>query len=120
MASVEEFGKACGIRNVVTVDPYNLDPTIATLRTALSSNEAWLIVSRAPCPLSTRKPVGSPRRVNQELCRKCKLCLKLGCPAIEWSNDEIRVNELLCGGCALCEKVCKDKAFASVPGACNE
>lgn len=120
MASVEEFGKACGLKNVVTVDPYDLEPTIVALRTALSSDEPWLIVSRAACPLATRKPVGSPRRVNQELSRKCKLCLKLGCPAIEWANDEIRVNELLCGGCALCEKVCRDKAFEPAAGACNE
>ena len=58
--------------------------------------------------------------MDQELCRKCKLCLKLGCPAIEWVNDEIHVNEMLCGGCALCEKVCKDGAFAIAQGACNE
>ena len=119
-ASVEEFGRACGMKNVATVDPYDLKATLETLRLALDSNQPWLIVSRSPCPLYTRKPVGPARRVNQELCRKCKLCLKLGCPAIEYINDEIRVNEILCGGCALCEKVCKDGAFGMAKGACDE
>ena len=121
-ASVEEFGRACGMKNIATVDPYDLKPTIETLRVALESSEPWLIVSRSPCPLYTKKNVGPARQVDQELCKKCKLCLKLGCPAIEYINDEIHVNEMLCGGCALCEKVCKDGAFAiaSARGACNE
>ncbi len=108
------------MKNIATVDPYDLQATIETLRTALDSNEPWLIVSRSPCPLATKKNVGPARRVDQELCRKCKLCLKLGCPAIEYVNDEIHVNEMLCGGCALCEKVCKDGAFEIAQGACSE
>ena len=120
-ATVEDFGRACGIRNIATVDPYDLKESIATIGKALESDEPWLIVARSPCPLHARKPVGSARQVNQELCRKCKACLKLGCPAIEWVNDEIRVNELLCGGCTLCEQVCKEGAIAiAAAGACHE
>ncbi len=119
-ASVEDFGRACGMKNIATVDPYDLKSTTETLRRALDSNEPWLIVARSPCPLAAKESVGPARRVDQELCRKCKLCLKLGCPAIEYVNNEIHVNETLCGGCALCEKVCKDGAFAIAQGGCNE
>jgi indolepyruvate ferredoxin oxidoreductase alpha subunit len=119
-ATVEDFGRACGFRNVVTVDPYNLAATTETLRTALSSEEPWLIVSRAPCPLYTREKVGPTRRVNPEKCETCKACLRLGCPAIEWVDGKVRVNEMLCGGCALCEKVCKYGAFELATGACSE
>jgi len=119
-AKVEEFGRACGITNIATVDPYDITATVAVVRKAVESDQPWLIVARSPCPLYTRKAPGSPRRVNKELCRKCKLCLKLGCPAIEWVNDEIRVNELLCGGCAMCEKTCKEGAFETAVGACHE
>jgi len=119
-ASIEDFGRACGMKNIATVDPYDLKATTETLRHALDSNEPWLIVSRSPCPLYTKSNVGPARQVNQELCKKCKLCLRLGCPAIEYINDEIRVNETLCGGCALCEKVCKDGAFETARGACGE
>jgi len=119
-ASVEDFGRACGMKNIATVDPYDLKTTTETLQQALDSNEPWLIVSRSPCPLYTKKSVGPARQVNQELCKKCKLCLRLGCPAIEYVDDEIKVNEMLCGGCALCEKVCKDGAFDIAQGACSE
>jgi len=119
-ASIETFGRACGIKNVATVDPYDIKPTVEVIRKAVESDEPWLIVARSPCPLSMKKNPGEPRRVNQELCRKCKLCLRLGCPAIEWVNDEIRVNELLCGGCAMCEKTCKEGAFRLASGACHE
>jgi indolepyruvate ferredoxin oxidoreductase, alpha subunit len=119
-ASIEAFGRACGIRNVATVDPYDIKPTVEAIRTAVESEEPWLIVARSPCPLYTKKAPGKPRRVNQELCKKCKLCLRLGCPAIEWVNDEIRVNELLCGGCAMCEKTCKEGALQVAGGECRE
>jgi indolepyruvate ferredoxin oxidoreductase alpha subunit len=119
-ASIEVFGRACGIKNIATVDPYDIKPTVEAIRTAVESEEPWLIVARSPCPLAMKKNPGEPRRVDQELCKKCKLCLKLGCPAIEWVNDEIRVNELLCGGCAMCEKVCKEGAFQLASGACHE
>ena len=120
-ATVEDFGRACGIKNIATVDPYDLKEATETIRKALESEEPWLIVARSPCPLYTKKSVGPARRVDKELCKKCKACLRLGCPAIEWANDEIRVNELLCGGCTLCEQVCKEGAIAiAAAGACHE
>jgi indolepyruvate ferredoxin oxidoreductase alpha subunit len=118
-ATVEDFGRACGIKNIATVDPYDLDATIGTLRKAIESDEAWLVVSRAPCPLYTRTPVGAVHRVDEELCKKCKACLKLGCPAIEWMDERIRVNETLCGGCDLCAKVCPTDAFIIASGECH-
>lgn len=119
-ARIEDFGKACGIKNVVEVDPYDLQNTIKVLREALESKEPWLIVSRGACPLYLRQTLGNARRVNEGLCSMCKACLKLGCPAIELVNDTIRVNELLCGGCAMCEKVCAKGAFSAIPGECRE
>jgi indolepyruvate ferredoxin oxidoreductase alpha subunit len=119
-ASIEDFGRACGLKNIATVDPYKVKETVKTLRRAVESDEPWLIVSRGACPLHTRTPVGPVRHVNLELCRNCKACLKLGCPAIEWVNDSIRVNELLCGGCSLCAQVCPEDAFETAAGECHE
>jgi indolepyruvate ferredoxin oxidoreductase, alpha subunit len=129
-ASIEEIGRACGIRNIATVNPYDLKATTEILRKAVESPEPWLVVTRAPCPLYLKKNPGLPRRVNQDLCRKCKACLRLGCPAIEWVDGAVRVNELLCGGCGMCGEVCEETGartgkpnafFVPKPeGACNE
>ncbi len=113
--SIEEIGRACGVRNVATVYPYDLKQVNEVLKTALASQEPWLIVSRAPCPLHEKKPVGEPRQVRTEACRKCKLCFKLGCPAIEAGADGIpSVNRLLCAGCAMCAQVCPAHAFEPI------
>jgi indolepyruvate ferredoxin oxidoreductase, alpha subunit len=109
--SIEAIGRACGMKNVVTVDPYQLKPTVELLKKALYSDEPWLIVSRGGCPLHERKPHGPPLRVAEELCIDCGACLKLGCPAIEKGEGKPQVNRLLCTGCLMCEQVCPVDAF---------
>ncbi|MDR2115455.1 MAG: indolepyruvate ferredoxin oxidoreductase subunit alpha [Planctomycetaceae bacterium] len=110
-ASIEEIGKACGIKNVRTVDPRDFKTVIAVLKEATESPEAWLLVSKAPCPLHLRQSLGRPLRVIEEQCRKCNACLKLGCPGLEKVGDQIRINEYLCAGCDLCKNVCPAKAI---------
>ncbi len=119
-ADIEDFGKACGIKNTAVVDPYRVKETVKTLRRALESGEAWLIVSRGPCPLNTRAAAGPARQVDEDLCTMCKTCLKLGCPAIESTGEAISINPLLCRGCALCESVCPKGALKAVSGGCHE
>jgi indolepyruvate ferredoxin oxidoreductase alpha subunit len=119
-AKIEDFGRACGMKNIAVVNPYDPKKTIETLRTALESNEPWLIVSRGSCPLYSRSRIGDVRELNQELCTTCKACLKIGCPAIEMVDGRISVNKLFCSGCALCEKTCPKGAFAASTGECRE
>ena len=116
IVSVEEVGRAVGMKNIVTIDPRNMKQVRATLKEAIESDEPWLIVARAPCPLYERKNPGEPLEIDQAKCKKCKLCLKLGCPAIEREilsregnetvEETIRINELTCAGCTLCLQTC--------------
>ena len=109
--SIEEIGRACGIRRVRTVDPYDVAGTIAALKEELAAEEPSLIVSRAPCPLNEKTKLGSPCHVDEETCRECGACLKLGCPALEGGDNPPQVNDLLCIGCRLCEQICKPGAI---------
>jgi len=119
-AKIEDIAKACGMKNVVIVNPYHLKATTEKLRTALESNEAWLIVSRGACPLATRERLGPPRKVDQDLCTVCRACLKLGCPAIEFDGERVRINDLLCNGCSMCQQVCPTKAIGIASGECRD
>jgi indolepyruvate ferredoxin oxidoreductase alpha subunit len=110
-ASIEEIGRACGVKNVRTVDPRDIKTATALLTEATESSEQWLIVSKAPCSLYLRKPLGEPLAVKAEVCKKCNVCLKLGCPGLEKSGDQIRINEFLCAGCKMCQSVCPAKAI---------
>lgn len=114
--SIPDVGRACGVRDIHEVDPYDLKATIEAVRSALETYEPSLIVSRAPCVLHDRSRLASKRRINTEACRKCGMCLKLGCPAIEKSGDEIRINPLLCNGCGLCAQACRFDAIGPVEG----
>jgi indolepyruvate ferredoxin oxidoreductase alpha subunit len=114
--SIEALGQACGIRRVVTVDPYDLKATAAALKAEVEAPEPSLVVSRAPCPLHTRSRLGPPRRIDPEACVQCGSCVKLGCPAIESEAESVRINELLCLGCGMCEQVCKLDAVQAMQG----
>jgi indolepyruvate ferredoxin oxidoreductase alpha subunit len=118
-ASIEELGRACGIRRVETVNPYDLKKVREVLKAEIDADEPSLIISKAACPLMERKTHGPPRVISETICRKCGACLNLGCPAIEKDGDQIRINELLCDGCGLCEQVCSFDAI-TVSGDTND
>ncbi|MDR2169281.1 MAG: hypothetical protein LBP59_03985 [Planctomycetaceae bacterium] len=110
--SIEELGKACGIANIRTVNPRDVANVVATIDEAINSDESWLIVSKSPCPLHLRKQVGEPLNVEDSSCRKCGICLKLGCPGLEkQQNGKIRINKFLCAGCEMCKNICPAKAI---------
>jgi indolepyruvate ferredoxin oxidoreductase alpha subunit len=118
--SIEEIGKACGIANVATLDPYQIEKCVDTLKQAIDSPEPWLIVSRAACPLHARQKLGPTMSVDEERCVACDKCLNLGCPAIEGGEGKPKVNPLLCSGCGMCLQVCPVGAFKPQKEGCND
>ena len=48
-----------------------------------------------------------PVTVNEDKCVGCKMCMKIGCPAISKGSDGLSIDSSLCNGCGLCTKVCK-------------
>jgi len=110
IASIPEIGKACGYKNVKTVDPNDIKATIAVLKEATESPDPWLVVTEAPCPLHKRAVLGSPLTITEK-CTNCKICLKLGCPGLEKFGDEVKINVHLCAGCKMCQSICPAKAI---------
>ncbi|HNW91323.1 MAG TPA: indolepyruvate ferredoxin oxidoreductase subunit alpha [bacterium] len=110
---IEDVARACGIRRVVTLNPYDLTATSRILAEELAADEPSLLVSVAPCVLKVRQRVGPVRTVAAAACKKCRACLKIGCPAIESADagQPPRINPELCNGCGLCAKVCRFSAI---------
>ena len=111
-ASIEDIGRACGVKRVRTLNPYHLKEMQAALEEELNAPEVSLLVVKAPCPLHVRNLVGTPRRIVEETCINCGACLKVGCPAIEHiKGQKPRINPLLCAGCSICAQTCPKKAI---------
>ncbi len=109
--NLELLAKACGINRVKVVDPFDLKEFEKTVKEEVNSEEPSIIIARRPCALLKTVNYGKPLRVNNDKCKYCKLCLKLGCPAIVEKDGRITVNEALCNGCSLCAGLCSFKAF---------
>ena len=106
-----EVCRAVGVRSVRTVDPNDLAATEAAVKAALAEEEVSVVIAKRPCVLLTKK-LYTGFRVNEK-CKKCRACLRLGCPAIVNGENGISIDVSLCTECGLCQRVCK---FGAIDG----
>ena len=43
----------------------------------------------------------------------CKMCMKIGCPAISMTDGKAAVDNTLCTGCGVCGQLCKFGAISA-------
>jgi indolepyruvate ferredoxin oxidoreductase alpha subunit len=98
--------ESIGIRRVRTVDPQQIGQVEAIIKEELSVKEPSVIITKRPCVLLKYVKPQIPFRVEADKCTSCKMCMKIGCPAISF-DGKAKINETLCVGCDLCEKMCK-------------
>lgn len=105
--NLEELCKAVGIKRVRVVDPYNLSECEAAVKEELAADEASVIISRRPCALLKYVKHNAPLKVNSDKCVGCKMCMKLGCPAISMRDGKAVIDHTQCVGCGICTEMCK-------------
>ncbi len=110
--NLEELCKAMGINRVRVVDPYNLAETEAAIKEELAAEEPSVIISRRPCALLKYVKHKPPLKVVTNKCKGCRMCLKLGCPAISVRNGKAVIDHTQCVGCGICTEVCKFGAIS--------
>ncbi|MCP2598773.1 thiamine pyrophosphate-dependent enzyme, partial [Candidatus Aminicenantes bacterium AC-335-L06] len=109
--SLERLCKAIGIKHTYVIDPYDVKQTKEIINREIHRPEPSVIITNRPCVLLFRGKKWTPAIINQELCTGCKLCLKLGCPAISLRGDKLFIDEFLCSGCEVCIEMCPLKAI---------
>ncbi|MBQ5446727.1 MAG: indolepyruvate ferredoxin oxidoreductase subunit alpha [Lachnospiraceae bacterium] len=114
--NLEELCHAIGIKRVRVVDPYNLKECEDAVLEELSIEEPSVIISRRPCMLLKYVKAKPPVEVNSDKCVGCKMCLKLGCPAISYKNKKAIVDYTQCVGCNVCTQLCKVGAMTQKEG----
>lgn len=104
--SIEAVCHAVGINRVRVVDPYKLAEAEAVIKEELEASEPSVIISRRPCVLLKTVKKDSPRRIDKEKCRSCKMCMKIGCPAISMKDGKAEIDFTQCVGCDVCMQLC--------------
>lgn len=106
--NLEDLCKAIGIKRVRVVDPYNLEECEKAIKEELAADEASVIISRRPCVLLKYVKAKAPVVVDKNKCVGCKMCMKLGCPAVSIDTDgKAVIDHTLCVGCNVCTQLCK-------------
>ncbi len=102
--NLEGLVRAIGIKRVRQVDPLKIGELEKALDEELAFEGPSVILARRPCAL-----IDTSLIIDEEKCKSCKLCVKLGCTGIYWLEDKkkARINPDLCRGCGLCAEVCK-------------
>ena len=103
---LEAICKACGVKNLAVVDPYDLAEIENTIKGYLGADGVSVIIAKRPCILLDKSLWTGAVSISN--CKKCGLCLKIGCPALSKCKDNsVEVDSALCTGCMVCAQTCK-------------
>jgi len=119
MLKPEDIARACGVKFVEVVDPFNLKEAAETIEKAIRFEGPAVVVSRRLCAIieqrdkKKHKEAIVPYRVDPEKCNdKCNACIDLlGCPALIKEGTKTVIDDSLCTGCGICAQVCPHKAI---------
>lgn len=107
--------KSFGYNTVKVVDPCDLNAMNEAVEEGMKATEPYAIVTKRPCVLiKTLPPFKTKCRVIKENCKKCKMCLKVGCPAVFFKDGTSYIEPSMCVGCEVCMQVCKFNAIEKV------
>ncbi|MBP1758462.1 MAG: alpha: indolepyruvate ferredoxin oxidoreductase, alpha subunit [Firmicutes bacterium] len=113
---LESLCRAMGIRRVRVIDPNDLALCDAALKEELAAPEPSVIITRRPCVLLKHVKTASPLVVDHEVCTGCRACMKIGCPAIAFSNKKATIDPTQCVGCDVCIQLCRFNAMGRKEG----
>ena len=102
---LEALVKAVGVERVVIADPFDVKNFEKVVKAETEADEPSVIIAQRPCALLKTVKYSGHCTISED-CKKCKMCLKLGCPAISEHDGNIVIDKTQCNGCGLCINVC--------------
>jgi indolepyruvate ferredoxin oxidoreductase alpha subunit len=132
MLDLESLCRAIGVRHVYTLNPHDWEAAHQRIKEEVERPEPSVVITKYPCVLlpEERNREKTPYGIITAQCTGCRLCLSLGCPAIEWVKVDreearklgfkekqkgyARIDPVLCTGCGECEPLCKVGAIVAV------
>lgn len=108
---LEALCRSVGVRRVRVEDPFDIKGFEAAVKEELAADEPSVIIAQRPCALLKTVKYSGHCTIDADKCRKCKKCMKLGCPAISVENSTVKIDANQCNGCGLCIGVCPFEAI---------
>ena len=115
---------AMGVKHVRTINPMVLAEVKEVFDWALKLDEPSVIITRWPCVLkklsaADKAEFGDYKGlcvIDEAKCIGCKMCLKTGCPALQYNKEtkKVKIDSNQCIGCKTCLQVCPVKAITRV------
>ena len=122
ITDIAEVAKALGVKHIRTINPLKLSEVKEAIEWGLGFDSPAVIITRWPCVLKRlteddMKEFGHYKAINKvdaDKCIGCKLCIKTGCPALEYHSDtkKVTIDRNQCVGCDVCVQVCPKNAIA--------
>ena len=106
---------ALGVEYVTVADPFDLKNFEKVVKEETARDDVSVIIAQRPCALLKRVKYTGHCKIT-DACKRCKVCMKLGCPAISADGDAVKIDSTQCNGCGLCINVCPFGAISSVTG----
>ena len=108
---VKGLGVAPG--RISVIDPLSRAQVTEAVDRAVAAPGLSVIITRRPCVLikEIRSTFTQKCQVDPDKCKKCKMCLKVGCPAIAFKDGHSNIDQSACLGCGYCREVCKFEAI---------
>ena len=112
---LEVLCRAVCVKNVMTINAFDIANLEKAIKESVNGDELTVIIAKAPCALLKGQKFPNKCVCDTENCKKCGMCLKIGCPAITKQADgTIKIDESMCNGCGLCQSYCKFNAIKKV------
>lgn len=107
--------RSVGVPNVVTVNAFDFSGLEKIIKESVNGDVLTVIIAKAPCALLKGQVFPYKCVSSKEKCKKCGMCLKIGCPAITKDKDgTVVIDRTACNGCGLCLNFCKFGAIERV------
>ena len=107
--------RSIGVENVIEINAFDVEGLTKVIKESVASDTLTVIITKSPCVLLKGQKFPNVCVADPEKCRKCGMCLKIGCPAITKQADgTVKIDATMCNGCGLCKNYCKFGAIETV------
>ncbi len=107
--------RSVGVQNVVEINAFDVKGLEELIKESVNSDTLTVIITKSPCVLLKGQTFPNKCVVDPDACRKCGMCMKIGCPAMTRGEDgKVKIDATMCNGCGLCQNYCKFNAIKTV------